>query len=102
MNVDIEFDQKSAINKFNVSYKEPETKATIPQTTLSVIRTNIQTNKIVNEPFVRELTFGQVSFSKSLSKYVNYTAVSTSAQGIKFVGRSGNFSIEAIELYLHR
>ncbi|MGC8870325.1 MAG: hypothetical protein ACP5PT_04460 [Brevinematia bacterium] len=96
VNVDIEFDQKSAINKFNVSYKEPESDTSVKQPILVITNTNIQTNKVVEKPFVRELTFGQVSFSDTLSKYINYTAVSTSAQGIKFVGKTGNFSIEAI------
>lgn len=92
VNVDIEFDQRSAINRFNVSYKEPEQSQQFnppPQ--------NIPTPKYDdNKPFVRELTFGEVSFSKPISKYITFTAISKSAQGIKFVGKNNNFYIEAI------
>ncbi|MCX8029171.1 MAG: hypothetical protein N2712_04155 [Brevinematales bacterium] len=92
VSVDIEFDQKSAINRFNVSYKEPEKS---PQTQPQLIQQQA-TNQTREESFVRELTFGEISFSKSSSKYVNYTAISRSAQGIKFVGKRDKFSIEAI------
>jgi len=92
VNVDIEFDQKSAINRFNVSYKEPE-----PQPQIQTISTNTTNNQIPKkQPFVKELTFGDVTFTKVGSKYVNYTAISSSAQGIKFVGGNDKFSIEAI------
>ncbi|MFN4244725.1 MAG: hypothetical protein ACK4F9_01065 [Brevinematia bacterium] len=90
VNIDIEFDQKSAINRFNVSYKEQEPPITS-------IKDQKPTNQYVDDkPFVRELTFGDVGFSKTPSKYLNYTAISRSAQGIKFVGQKNNFSIEAI------
>lgn len=93
VSVDIEFDQKSAINRFNVSYKEPENPPVIQQpTTQSTPKPTSEDEK----PFVRELTFGDVSFSKPSSKYISYTAISRSAQGIKFVGKRDNFSIEAI------
>lgn len=95
VNVDIEFDQKSAINRFNVSYKEPDTQSSTPtpQPTLSQPSTAQPTQ---TKPFVRELTFGDVSFSKTSSKYISYTAIAKTAQGIKFVGQRDNFYIEAI------
>ncbi|MCX8096830.1 MAG: hypothetical protein N3D81_04985 [Spirochaetes bacterium] len=92
VSVDIEFDQKSAINRFNVSYKEPDNPPATQPTTPQPMPIPTSDDK----PFVRELTFGDVSFSKPSSKYISYTAISRSAQGIKFVGKRGNFSIESI------
>jgi hypothetical protein len=98
VDVDIEFDQKSAINKFNVSYKEPETQD-LPQQlkeTSTPPSTSTPSQTKPTQPFVKELTFGDVRFTKQGSRYVNYTAVSSSAQGIKFVGSTDKFYIEAI------
>ncbi|MEN2998281.1 MAG: hypothetical protein ABDH28_04530 [Brevinematia bacterium] len=94
VNVDIEFDQKSAINRFNVSYKEPEQTTSLPQ---SSVTHSLEMQKSVDtKPFVRELSFGDVRFSKTPSKYMAYTAIAQSAQGVKFVGKKDKFSLEAI------
>lgn len=98
VNVDIEFDQKSAINKFNVSYKEPESKAFDDSVSSPVVVSSFSKTqeKTSSKPFVRELTFGEVSFSKQPSKYISYTAIAQSAQGVKFVGKKDDISLEVI------
>ncbi len=97
VDVDIEFDQKSAINRFNVSYKEPSPQISSQPPLKEFHQTpSTPTPLQPKQPFVKELTFGDVKFTKQGSKYVNYTAISSSAQGIKFVGSTDRFYIEAI------
>ncbi len=94
VDIDIQFDQKSAINKFNISYKEPANNPEADSIPVKTKKTNGFSS--LSKPFVRELSFGDVSFSLQGSKYINYTALSSSAQGIKFVGKTGDLTLEVI------